>query len=69
MYVMIVMIVGTAFGHCLLGYLATSKGMERVQPDASRMAVDLNGHWQVLTEAVQTVMRKHGRDDAYEVLK
>jgi len=34
-----------------------------------RLAADLDDNWEVLGEAIQTVMRKHGNADAYEQLK
>ncbi len=33
------------------------------------MSVELNNHWEVLGEAVQTILRKAGKSDAYEQLK
>jgi adenylosuccinate lyase len=61
--------VGVAFGHSLLGYVACVRGLDKLEVDAARLAADLEANWEVLAEAVQTVMRRHGIEDAYEQLK
>ena len=61
--------VGVAFGHSLLGYVAAARGLDRLEADRARLAEDLAANWEVLAEAVQTVMRRHGIEDAYEQLK
>jgi adenylosuccinate lyase len=53
----------------VLAYKSTRKGLQRLKADPAAMASDLDNSWQVLTEPVQTVMRKHGFDNAYELLK
>jgi adenylosuccinate lyase len=61
--------VGVALGHCLLGYTACLKGFDKLEADAARMSADLDANWEVLAEAVQTVMRRYGVAGAYEQLK
>jgi adenylosuccinate lyase len=61
--------VGVAFGHSLLGYLSLRKGLSKVAADPARIADDLDAAWDVLAEAVQTVMRRHGLPNPYEQLK
>jgi adenylosuccinate lyase len=61
--------VGGAFGHSLLGWLGASRGLDRLEADPARLAADLDANWEVLAEAVQTVMRRYGVADAYEQLK
>lgn len=60
---------GTAFGHSLLAYKSTLKGLGKLDPDAKVMADDLNGRWEVLAEPIQTVMRRYGAPKPYERLK
>jgi adenylosuccinate lyase len=60
---------GTAFGHALVALDSLQRGLARLTPDAERIARDLDGAWEVLAEAVQTVMRRHGLPDPYEQLK
>jgi adenylosuccinate lyase len=61
--------VGVAFGHGLLGYLSLRRGLSKVEVDPVRLAEDLDRNWDVLAEAVQTVMRRHGMPNPYEQLK
>jgi len=60
---------GVALGHSLLAYDSLLKGLGKLEPDPARMAADLDANWEVLGEAIQTVMRRHGQADAYEQLK
>ena len=61
--------IGSALGHCAVAYQAALKGMGRLQINAEIIAADLDASWEVLGEAVQTVMRKHGASEPYEQLK
>jgi adenylosuccinate lyase len=61
--------IGSALAHCLIAYQATLKGLSRLKVNEERIAADLNANWEVLGEAVQTVMRKYGMDQPYERLK
>ncbi len=61
--------VGVAIAHGLLAYQALAAGIGKLDADPARLAADLENNWEVLTEAVQTVLRKHGHGDAYEQLK
>ena len=60
---------GTALGHTLLAYSACLRGLGKLHADPARLAADLEANWEVLAEAVQQVMRRHGVADAYEKLK
>lgn len=60
---------GTAFGHVLIGYDALLRGLGKLSASPERLAADLNASWEVLAEAVQTVMRRHGLPEPYEQLK
>jgi adenylosuccinate lyase len=60
---------GVALGHSLLGYVACGRGLDKLEVDRARLAEDLEANWEVLAEAVQTVMRRYGIEDAYEQLK
>jgi adenylosuccinate lyase len=61
--------VGVALGHTLLAYAACQRGLAKLEVDRSRLAGDLDANWEVLTEAVQQVMRRYGVAEAYEKLK
>ena len=60
---------GGALGHALLAYASCLRGLAKVEADPRRIAEDLDANWEVLTEAVQQVMRRHGVARAYEKLK
>ena len=60
---------GVAFGHALVAWTEVQKGLDKLSPDESRMSEDLDSAWETLAEAVQTVMRAHGCENAYEQLK
>jgi len=60
---------GSAFAHCLIAYEACLRGIDKLQLDEAAVAADLQGAWEVLAEAVQTVMRRHGVAEPYEKLK
>ena len=60
---------GVALGHCLIAWCAALRGLGKITPDPVRLAADLDGAWEVLTEAVQTVLRAEGVPDGYELLK
>jgi adenylosuccinate lyase len=60
---------GVALGHTLIAWNALGRGFTRIEADAPRMEADLSGAWEVLGEAVQTVLRAAGVAGAYERLK
>ena len=60
---------GTAFGHALIGFDALQRGLGKLEANPERLAADLDASWEVLAEAVQTVMRRHGLPNPYEQLK
>ena len=60
---------GSAFGHCLVAYLSAERGIAKLEVDRHRLAADLDGAWEVLAEAVQTVMRSVGSLEPYEQIK
>ena len=61
--------VGSAFGYALLAYRACARGLSKLSIDEVRVRADLDCHIEVLTEAVQTVMRRYGLAGGYEELK
>jgi adenylosuccinate lyase len=60
---------GVAFGYTVLAHDSLLKGLGKLQLDEAALAADLDGAWEVLAEAVQTVMRRHGVPEPYEQLK
>jgi adenylosuccinate lyase len=60
---------GVAMAHSLLAIKNTLKGLNRLSVDKTYTKNELNSHWEVLAEAIQTVLRKNGQIDAFEELK
>ncbi|HZP66815.1 MAG TPA: adenylosuccinate lyase [Rudaea sp.] len=60
---------GTAFGHTEVALDALLRGLGKLSTDPARLAGDLDASWEVLAEAVQTVMRRYGLPEPYEQLK
>jgi len=60
---------GVGLGHSLIAIESTSRGVDKLEADTQRITADLEASTEILAEAVQTVMRRHGITDAYEQLK
>jgi len=61
--------IGVAMAHCLLACQSCLKGLGRLEAEPEALKRDLEAHVEVLAEAAQTVMRRHGMEDAYEQLR
>ena len=60
---------GVAVAHCVIALESCLKGINKLQLNEARTAEDLDNSWEVLAEALQTVMRRHGIEKPYEKLK
>jgi adenylosuccinate lyase len=60
---------GVALGHSYLALINILNGLSRITINQSKIKSELNEHWEVLAEAIQTILRKSGKTDAYEQLK
>jgi adenylosuccinate lyase len=60
---------GVAVGYALLGYDSLQRGLGKLELNAEALAADLDDAWEVLAEPIQTVMRRHGLPEPYELLK
>lgn len=60
---------GVACAHTLIGYQALLNGLEKTAADPQQISHDLNQHWEVLAEAIQTVLRRYQMETPYEQLK
>ena len=61
--------IGVPFGHTLIGFLSTLKGLEKLVVNTNKLNEDLNENWIVVAEAIQTILRKEGFKNPYEALK
>ena len=60
---------GVGLGYAVLGLDSLARGLDKLEVHRDALAADLDGAWEVLAEAVQTVMRRHGLPEPYEQLK
>ena len=60
---------GVGVAHAVVAFQAMEKGIGKLDADAYRMGRDLDDNWEVLGEAIQTVMRRYGLPEPYEQLK
>ena len=61
--------IGVGLAHSIIAYQASLKGISKLLVDEAKMLADLDNSWEVLAEAIQTVMRRYGIDEPYEKLK
>jgi len=61
--------VGVPFGHTLIGFKSTLKGLNKLLLNESKFAEDLEQNWAVVAEAIQTILRREGYPNPYEALK
>lgn len=61
--------IGIPFGHAIVAFDSLLKGLNKLKIDEKAIAADLNSHWEVTAEAIQTLLRREQVDGAYEILK
>lgn len=61
--------VGVPFGHTLIAFESTLKGLNKLLLHESKLEQDLENNWAVVAEAIQTVLRREGYPNPYEALK
>lgn len=60
---------GVPFAHTLIALSSLTKGMEKITLNATKLSNDLGEQWIVLAEAIQTILRREGVSEPYELLK
>lgn len=61
--------VGVPFGHTLIGFASTLKGLNKLLLNKEKFEEDLENNWAVVAEAIQTILRREGYPNPYEALK
>tara|TARA_B110001450_G_scaffold82768_1_gene78707 strand:+ start:3019 stop:4359 length:1341 start_codon:yes stop_codon:yes gene_type:complete len=61
--------VGVPFGHTLIGFQSTLKGLNKLLLNEDKFAEDLENNWPVVAEAIQNILRREGYPNPYEALK
>jgi len=60
---------GVAFAHCLIAYNSAVKGLGKIDVNEAKVIAELESHPEVISEAIQTILRKEGVAMPYELLK
>jgi adenylosuccinate lyase len=60
--------IGVAFAHSLIAYQSLIKGLNTIAPNKETMLSELNQNWNILSEAIQTLLRKEGNSKAYDIV-
>ena len=61
--------IGVPFAHILIAFKATQKGLSKLLINQNAIKKDLNNNWAVVAEAIQTILRREGIENPYEMLK
>jgi adenylosuccinate lyase len=61
--------IGVPFGHTLIGFKSTLKGLNKLLLNEIKFDEDLEQNWAVVAEAIQTILRREGYPNPYEALK
>ena len=61
--------IGVPFGHTLIGFSSTLKGLNKLLLNEAKLNEDLEKNWAVVAEAIQTILRREGYPNPYEALK
>lgn len=61
--------VGVPFGHTLIAFQSTLKGLNKLLLNQEKIELDLENNWAVVAEAIQTILRREGYPNPYEALK
>ena len=61
--------VGVPFGHTIISFTSTLKGLNKLLINKDKFAEDLENNWAVIAEAIQTILRREAYPNPYEALK
>src|SRR5690554_5680338 len=61
--------VGVPFGHTIIAFEASLKGLDKLLLNANKFDEDLEKNWAVVAEAIQTILRRENYPNPYEALK
>ena len=61
--------VGVPISHTIIGIKSTIKGLNKLVVNKQKITEDLEKNWIVISEAIQTILRREGVDKPYELLK
>ena len=60
---------GVPFAHTFIAYESLLKGISKLQLNKAAIEKDLENNWMVVAEGIQTILRREGTPNSYEILK
>ena len=61
--------IGSLFAYIVISLNSLKKGITKIEPNKELILKDLDNSWEILTEAIQTILRKNGIEDSYTKIK
>ena len=61
--------VGVPFSHSLISFESIKKGLMKIYVNQDKINRDIEDNWIVVSEAIQTILRREGFEDPYETMK
>jgi adenylosuccinate lyase len=61
--------IGVPFAHTVIAFASLNKGIGKLLINEANIAADLENNWVVVAEAIQTILRREGHPNPYEVLR
>ncbi len=61
--------IGVPFAHSVIAYKSLLKGLDKLILNEAKIKKELNDNWAVVSEAIQTILRREGYPNPYEALK
>lgn len=61
--------IGVPFSHTLISFESILKGLSKIYVNESKINNDIEDNWIVVSEAIQTILRREGYPEPYEVMK
>tara|TARA_B100000524_G_scaffold135314_1_gene67534 strand:- start:284 stop:1657 length:1374 start_codon:yes stop_codon:yes gene_type:complete len=61
--------IGSLFAYIIISLNSLKKGVAKIEPNKELMLKDLDNSWEILTEAIQTILRKNSIEDSYTKIK
>ena len=61
--------IGSLFAYIIISLNSLEKGTAKIEPNKESILKDLDNSWEILTEAIQTILRKNGVEDSYAKIK
>ncbi|PIU22168.1 MAG: adenylosuccinate lyase [Candidatus Diapherotrites archaeon CG08_land_8_20_14_0_20_30_16] len=61
--------IGSSFAYCLIAYKSIQKGLTKIEINETKVSEILDSHWEIISEAIQTILKREHIETPYELLK